>query len=382
MHTITRDNPLLRDRNSHLCLYRSILDHMRDVVILVDPVGMVVYLNPAGNRLLGSLRLASTLDALFAAVHPDDVAALRSAVDEAMSGGLTPATVAHRCRAALGGWSYYETQVQRLLSEGVDTVLIVCRDVTVQRAQEDQRSEGHAFEVAAHASGAVARDFGALLLSLGRHLDVLAGTPPANLPAELRELRETLDSAWRFVDQLQSFGSTEAHSPQVEVNDTLEELSPHLQRLAGPSIDVIQLLGATAGRIGMSRAELEELLSTLVLRARDAVRAALAAQPRELAGPGRVVIVTSDVDAGAARNRHQTAGDLMLELTDTGIPMTAEQRAEIESGATGDTDLRLARVRALAEKAGGRITVESAGELGTTIRLRWPVSRAPEAPIE
>src|SRR3954470_11137671 len=98
MHTTTRATPNLRDRNSHLCLYRSILDHILDIVVLIDPVGMVVYLNPAAHQLLDSLRLASSLDALFAAVHPDDVAPLRSAVDDVLTGGLSPTTVEHRCR--------------------------------------------------------------------------------------------------------------------------------------------------------------------------------------------------------------------------------------------------------------------------------------------
>jgi hypothetical protein len=351
---------------------------MLDIVVLVDPVGMVVYLNPAGERLLGSLRLASSLDALFAAVHPEDVPSLRSAVDEVLTGGLSPLTVEHRCRAALGGWRIYETQVQRLLSDGIDTVSIVCRDLTLRHAKETARREGHAFEVAAAASGAVARDFGALLLSLGRHLDVLTSVTAAELPQEMRELRETLDGAWLLVDQLQSFGAPDAPPHRVEVNDTLEALSPHLQRLAGPSVEVIQLLGSTTTRIAMSRAGLEELLSALVLRAREAIRAGLAAHPRELASAGRAVIVTRDGDEMATHNGRPAAVDTIIEVTDTGIPLTAEERAQIESGAPGDGDARLARIHTLVENAGGRITADAGADGGTTICVRCPVAAAPD----
>jgi signal transduction histidine kinase len=188
------------------------------------------------------------------------------------------------------------------------------------------------------------------------------------------ELRETLDSGWQLVEQLQSFGASDPQPRSIEVNDTLEDLSQHLQRLAGRSVEVVQLLGATTGRIAMSRADLEELLSTLVLRAREAIRAAAVARPGEPVGAGRVVLVTSDGTEGAGSNGQPAAVDTVIEITDTGIPMTTEELAQIASGVRAAGDSRLARIHALVLKSGGTITADAGAEVGTTIRVRCPVA--------
>jgi hypothetical protein len=354
------------------------LDHMVDVILLVDPPGNVIYFNLAAGSLLGPLGPDTRLDVLFSAVHPDDLAQLRSVVDDMLNGGLPPRTVEYRCRSgAENRWRVFDATLQRLLSDGVDAVEIVARDVTVQRAQELQRSEEQAFEVAAQASGAVARDFGTLLLSFSRHLDLVTSTTLADMPHEIRALRETLDGAWDLVAQVQSFRDPADLQPahRVDINDTLEDLAPHLERLAGSGIEVIQLLGASATEIAMARSGLEELLAGLVLRAREAILSGLHARPRELAPAARIAIVTRDAGAASPRNGHPaTPGDVVIEVSDTGTPPSAEAQAQIETGAAGDGDVRLERIHAIVRKAGGRIVVQSDPIAGTIVKVRCPLA--------
>jgi PAS domain S-box-containing protein len=350
---------------------------MVDVIVLVDPLGNVLYLNPAAEQLLGSPGPDRHLEMLFSVVHPDDLSQLRSVADDMLNGGLPPRTVEYRCRGiARNGWRVFEAAVQRLLTDGVDAVAIVARDVTVQRAHELQRSEEQSFEVAAQASGAVARDVGALLLSFSRHLDLVTSTTLAEMPREIRALRETLDTAWNLIGQLQSFRDPADPQPtqRVDINDTLEDLAPHLERLAGPGIEIIQLLGASATEIAMPRAGLEELLSGLLLRAREAILAGLHSRPRELAPAARIAIVTRDAASARRRNGQPAApGDVVIEINDTGASPSAEEQAQLETGAGGgDADVRLERIHGIVRQAGGRIAVQSDPIAGTTVQVRCP----------
>jgi PAS domain S-box-containing protein len=376
MHTITGRQRHFGEADLHHCVFRSILDQMVDLAVVIDPFGTLLYLNPAARSTLGSAAPGTGLELLLDGVHPEDKAAIRVTVDDLLSlaGELPPRTVDYRRRDGSGGWRIFEAVLQRLRGDDADLVLAVIRDVTEQRAHEAQRSEGQAFEVAAQASGAVARDFGALLLSFGRHLDLLAGSSLVDAHGRMREMRETLDGAWALVEQLQSFGSPQDQQPAplVDINDALEELAPHFERLVGASTEVIQLLGASNPRIGMSRADLEELLSALVLRARDAIRAGIPPRPRALGVKSRVTVVTRDAERAGGQNGHP-AREVILEVTDTGTPTSSEERAQLESGSHLDGDSRLDRVHGLVQKAGGRLNVES-DAAGTVVRVQFPVA--------
>ena len=349
------------------------------MAILVDPFGSVLYLNPSAERVMGPLRGETRADVLFATIHPDDVGPLRSALNDVCELKMPTATVDYRARSAMGVWYVAEGVLEPLSSEGVQVVLLISRDVTIQRARQTQRSEGQAFEAAAQASGAVARDFGALLLSLGRQIDLLAAATIAEVPSEMRAMRETIDGAWVLVDQLQSFGRLDDLEPvhRVDVNETIAELASHHQRLAGRPLEVIHLLGAAAPQIAMSRTDLEELLSALVLRGRDAMLAAgMTRTTRDFAGAGRIAITTRDAAEVRSAAGLRASGGVVIEVADTGVAMSDEERTAIESGERVDGDPRLERVHALVRKAGGRVVVESDAIHGTTVRVLCPPASA------
>jgi len=379
MHTISRTDLILQATRLHRCVYRSILEQTVDMAILVDPFGSVLYLNPSAERVMGPLRGETRTDALFATIHPDDVGPLRSALNDVCELKTPTVTVEYRARSAMGVWYVAEGVLQPLSSDGVQVVLLISRDVTIQRARQTQRSEGQAFEAAAQASGAVARDFGELLLSLGQQIDLLGAAAAAGAPLEMRAMRETIDGAWILVEQLQSFGRLNDLEPvhRVDVNETIAELASHHQRLAGKPLEVIHLLGASAPQIAMSRADLEELLSALVLRGRDAMLAAgLTRTTRDFAGAGRIAITTRDAAEVRSAAGLSASGGVVIEVADTGVAMSDEERTAIESGEPVHSDPRLERVHALVRKAGGRIVIESDAINGTTVRVLCPPAGA------
>ena len=137
MHTISRTDLILQATRLHRCVYRSILEQMVDMALLVDPIGTVLYLNPSAERVMGPLRGDLRDDTFFAAIHPEDVAAVRSALEDVCELRTPTATIEYRARSAMGIWYVVESVLQPLSSEGVQVVLLISRDMTVQRADQN-----------------------------------------------------------------------------------------------------------------------------------------------------------------------------------------------------------------------------------------------------
>jgi PAS domain S-box-containing protein len=118
--------------------WRTLLAHIQEIVILVNPDGLVTYASPAAERWLG-YGGDELVGRKFAAVsHDDDVAALTSALDRCGPG--SPASLSHRLQAKDGLWRWLESTIVCLREDPlVGAVLITCRDVTDQLALEQER---------------------------------------------------------------------------------------------------------------------------------------------------------------------------------------------------------------------------------------------------
>lgn len=366
MHTMSRVSPLSGETRTHECRYRAVLDQMSDVAILVDGDGFLRYVNPACERLLG-VRPGGREGNLFAMTMAEDLNRLRSAVLDAVRLGTTT-TIEHRQRLPQGGAMLLETTVQHFVElDSRPLALLVGRDVADRRAHHERRLEAHTLETAAQVSAAIARDFGDLLQTLGRHIDVVAMTAPPPAQAEARAMRHTLDRAWVLVDQVQSFGGSDdlRHPQGADVHDTVADAANHLERLAGPGAEIIHLLGATASRVNMSKTALEQLLVVLVMRARESM------------ATGRLTITTRDASEMPSMPDTEPMAPgtaVLIEVTDSGPALTSSQFARVETGANAsDMELELRRVFALVRRAGGRVLVDANPEAGTTVRVLLPV---------
>ena len=125
--------------------FRSLVQHGRDIVVILDGAGSITYATPSMSNLLGydvaKLLGSSPLNL----IHPDD-----QADAAALLGGLlkgiavsTPAQV--RIQHAAGSWRYIEAVgVNMLENPSVRGIVVTARDVT-ERKQFEERLEQQAF---------------------------------------------------------------------------------------------------------------------------------------------------------------------------------------------------------------------------------------------
>jgi PAS domain S-box-containing protein len=111
--------------------FRALIENVTDLIALVEADGSIRYLSPAVRRILGHEPEALRGRCLFDLVHPDDAAAVRRLVREALSAGRTAGLVAYRCRHRDGSWRQLESTAINLLDNPtVSAIVITSRDIT------------------------------------------------------------------------------------------------------------------------------------------------------------------------------------------------------------------------------------------------------------
>jgi PAS domain S-box-containing protein len=247
-------------------------------------------------------------------------------------------------------------------------------DVTEHNAIERQLVQAQKMEAIGNLTGGIAHDFNNLLgIAIG-NLDLLR--PLLQGDAEEEELvDDALNAALRGADltrQLLAFARRQPLRPcAVDLNELVGDVGRLLGRTLDQNIALKLQLGPEVWRVVVDPTQLESSLMNLATNARDAM-------PR--GGTLTIVIGNRQLDEDyAAAHPEVTAGDYaMIEVSDTGIGMSAEIARQIfEPFFTTKpygrgTGLGLSMVFGFVKQSGGHINVYSEPGVGTTFRLYLP----------
>ncbi len=119
--------------------FRALVQRASDLILVVDPTGVISYVSPAIVRVLGhaveDVRGTSWLDLL----HPDDAAHTRRVYAELAATPGATSTGEVRARHRDGSWRTLEVNRANLLDEpGVKGIVVNARDITERTAFEEQ----------------------------------------------------------------------------------------------------------------------------------------------------------------------------------------------------------------------------------------------------
>ena len=121
-------------------LFRALLEHGREAILLLDRDGTVIYAGSPSERIIGyDLRRASSIRiADFA--HPDEVEGLLQQVDALLASPSASTTLEFRARHREGMWVWIEAAMTNLLDDpSIAAVICTFRDVNESRLQEEER---------------------------------------------------------------------------------------------------------------------------------------------------------------------------------------------------------------------------------------------------
>jgi signal transduction histidine kinase/CheY-like chemotaxis protein len=293
-------------------------------------------------------------------VHPEDRDRVAGTLDEVRA-GADRGDGTYRFRSGAGGYrDVWDRWIARRDADGallgVTGGLV---DVTEQRQLELQLRQAQKMEAVGRLAGGVAHDFNNLLLAIRGNAELLRAE--RDEAEELSAILLAADRAAELTGQLLEFSRTETAAATSDLNEAVHEAEHILRRLLGADIEVETVLAADAGHVPCDRVSIEQIVINLAVNARDA-----------MPDGGRLAIRTS-----------RDGDEAVLVVEDDGAGMDAETARRAfdpfftTKGVGKGTGLGLATVYAIAERAGGRIELESEVGRGSTFRVRLPAVAPP-----
>ena len=267
------------------------------------------------------------------------------------------------------------------------------RDITARRRAEAALRERDAelqqaqkMEAIGQLAGGVAHDFNNLLTVIRAHGEFLTGrlahgtTERDDASAVVR----AADRATELTRQLLAFSRRQSLAPRpVRPADLVTDLGGMLRRLIGADVVLEIDARAPSGWTVADPSQLTQVVLNLAVNARDAMPAGgtLTIAVRDVWAPPD----GGDASEGSAAGAASAAGDCVaISVRDTGSGMSPQIRHRIfepfftTKEAGRGTGLGLSMVYGIVRQSGGRLHVESAEGVGTTITVLLP--RAADGP--
>jgi PAS domain S-box-containing protein len=358
--------------------YRSLFEESRDAIYISTPAGEMLDLNPAGVRLFGFASrevalAASAYDLYWEPSGRERFAALmrEQGFVEELESDLR--TVDGDRRRVL------ETASAVLDGEGqVVAYRGTLRDVTVQRALEEQLRQTQKMEAVGRLAGGVAHDFNNLLTAINGYSELLLRRLPAGDPCrrEVEEIHRAGRRAAELTGQLLTLSRRQVHAPRrLNLNREVSDLERLLRRVLGEGLELSLSLDAAPAAVQGDAGQLEQVLLNLALNARDA-----------MPGGGKIEIATRNVWLGEEETGSfpgVVPGPFVeLSVRDNGTGMDGEVLEHLfepffttkERGS--GTGLGLPTVYGIVRQNGGLIRVESSLGEGSCFRVLWPAAHA------
>jgi PAS domain S-box-containing protein len=273
------------------------------------------------------------------------------------------------------------TERQLLLSaepvqvQGQSCILSIMRDVTEQRLLEQQFYQAQKMEAIGRLAGGVAHDFNNILMITSASAQLLEESrdDPSRMERYAHQIQMAADRGASLTKQLLAFSRQQLLNPSVlDLNAVVTELWKMLPRLLGEDVETVLSLDSALGKVSADRGQLEQVIMNLAVNARDAMPPG-----------GRLTVKTGN--AVIDKNRALVHGVnvppgryVVLTVSDTGIGMSAEVRAQVfdpffttkELGK--GTGLGLATVYGMVKQSGGYILIRSELGKGSTFEVYLP----------
>jgi two-component system, cell cycle sensor histidine kinase and response regulator CckA len=264
-----------------------------------------------------------------------------------------------------------ELASHELMLQGRRARLVLVTDVTERNRavaalheSEHQLRGAQRMDMVGRLAGGIAHDFNNLLTAIQGYSELLLRDldPDDSRRRDVAEIRRNATRGGLLTRQLLAFSGRVPAAPRpLDLNALIGDLETLVQRLVGADIRVASVLAPHLGRVFADPAQVEQVLVTLVLAARDAM-------PQG----GELLIETAERRIGPpATGRALRPGQyIVLAVSDTG--------AEPIRPPGPDASSIMSMVYGIVRQLGGNLRVLSEPERGTTVKLYLPRHEAEE----
>ena len=291
-------------------------------------------------------------------------------------GEEVPALYEFSIRSFKGRTVHVEASVTEIDYRAGKAVMGILRDITEQKAMEEQLRQVQRMESLGRLSGGVAHDLNNLLSPILGYGEMLLEGPWSEQERKesAREIVRAATRARDLVRQLLAFSRKQTlEFRSVDLNALLEDFEPLLRRTIRENLTMEIQREASLPPIEADVRQLEQVVMNLCVNAQDAM---------PLGGRLTLRTGTADLDEAYAEARPGVSPGryVMLAITDNGQGMSPSTREKIFEPffTTKDqgkgTGLGLATVYGIIKQHGGNIWVYSEPGEGTTFKCYFPVA--------
>ncbi|NVB36686.1 response regulator [Pseudenhygromyxa sp. WMMC2535] len=264
--------------------------------------------------------------------------------------------------------------------EDGERLVLIARDVSIQRELERELARARQLEVAGRLASGVAHDLNNLLSVVSMTTYMLPDAGPDELPELVDDLNSAIELGGALTTRLLALARrscAQAEAREVDVNEILGALERLVRRSMNPAVDVRFELSAEVGGVTIDPTRFEQIVLNLAINANRAMP------------EGGVLNIRSAV---RTRPEDEDRAWVVVEIEDTGVGMDQSiQRRIFEPffttrGDAGGTGLGLSIVKEIVEGAAGFLELNSEPGRGTCFRVYFPRRGQPceddDAPFE
>ncbi|MGH7470098.1 MAG: PAS domain-containing sensor histidine kinase [Longimicrobiales bacterium] len=364
-------------REAALRLFTSLIENMRDGVVVESTQRTITAVNPAFLELFG---IPGPPDALVDV----DCQQAASGVSQLMEDGSAfVRIIEERIAAAEPARDQIRFRDGRVLERDYAPIrdaagsitghMWVYHDLTDLLRLQDQLRQSQKMEAVGRLAGGIAHDFNNLLTVLQGHATMLLEEPlPAHVVADLQEIISASNKAANLIRQLLAYSRKQVLKPVIlDVNDVLRDLGRTLLRMIREDITLTTVFAENTPTVLADRTQIEQVVLNLAVNARDA-----------MPNGGRLQIRTERLELFEPRRQSGfsvPAGCYaLITMTDSGegiddhiLPQIFDPFFTTKEQGKG-TGLGLATVYGIIKQSGGYILVESRKGLGASFRILLP----------
>lgn len=359
---------LARDYN------RNLIESSIDPFVIIDLEGKIADVNSATEIITGYSRHELIGDDF--SVHFTQPEKARESYQQVISEGAVrnyPLQIRHR-----GGHVtsvLYSASVFRDEEGGLKGVFAAARDITAQRALENQLFQAQKMEAVGQLAGGIAHDFNNILTGIIGFSTLIEMNMVRDDPQRenLNHVLVAADRAAELTKSLLAFSRKQIINPQpVDLNQIINKTEKFLTRVIGEDIDFKMIFHQGVLTVNADGGQIEQVLMNLATNARDA-----------MPHGGLLSIETSSVEMDADFIKAHGYGEpgkyALVSISDSGMGMdeiTSKRlfepfftTKELGKG----TGLGLSIVYGIVKQHNGYINVYSEPGVGTTFTIYLPL---------
>jgi len=362
----------------------AVVEQSSESVVLTNTDGEIEYCNPAFTRNTGYAAdevLSRKTNILRSGKHEDEF--YHDLWSNITEGQTWVGRFVNRRR---DGSEFTEDAVIFPIKNNSGQIVNFCkisRDVSHELQLIQQLQQAQKMEAIGTLAGGVAHDFNNLLTVINGYADMALIKMKENDPfhPHMSSILLAGRKAGNLTRQLLAFSRKQIYKPEsMDLNHVISSMEKLLRRLISEDIRMDTLLADRLPRIKADTAQIEQILTNLVVNARDAVQA--------IEQPGfkkRITIETgvSVLDTSYTQTHlgSQPGEMIFLSISDNGIGMDEQTKERIfepfftTKAKDKGTGLGLAMVYGIVKQNQGSIYVYSEPGQGTTFKIFWPVTR-------